>query len=87
LMYLCLVFHGFEREQMPGFRAEATRLLKPHARLAIVEIHKRETPFGPPMEIRFSPEEMRSAVGLLAVETVEVGEDYYMQVFENGEAR
>jgi ubiquinone/menaquinone biosynthesis C-methylase UbiE len=83
LVYLSTVFHGFSTDEIPGFQAEASRLLKPHARLAIVEIQKRETPFGPPLDIRFSPDELKRAVRLLPLETVDVGPYFYMQLFEN----
>ena len=77
------VFHGFTEHQVRRFCSEAMRLLKPSARLAVVEIHKRDTPFGPPLDIRFSPEELRQAVTLAPLATVEVGEHFYMQLFEN----
>jgi ubiquinone/menaquinone biosynthesis C-methylase UbiE len=83
LVYLSTVFHGFSRNEIQGFQKEAVRLLKPHARLAVVEIHKRDTPFGPPLDIRFSPEELRHAIALAPLKTVEVGQYFYMQLFEN----
>ena len=83
LIYLSTVVHGFSPQQMRGFRAEATRLLAPRGRLAIVEIVKRATPFGPPLERRLSPEELKNALGLESVALVEVGEHFYMQIFEN----
>jgi ubiquinone/menaquinone biosynthesis C-methylase UbiE len=85
LIYLSNVIHGFANNQLEGFRREVKRLLKPGARLAIVEIDKRETSFGPPMEIRFSPEELRRAIPLAAKATVAINESFYMQVFENAE--
>jgi len=83
LIYLSTVFHGFSKDQVRGFQKEVRRLLKPHARLAIVEIHKRNTPFGPPLSIRFSPEELRRIVLLTPLTTVDVGPYFYMQLFEN----
>ena len=59
LIYLSTVFHGFSEDQIDGFQKEAKRLLKPNAKLAIVEIKKENTPFGPPLEIRFSPDELK----------------------------
>jgi len=82
LIYLSTVVHGFSPEQMKGFETEAVRLLAPGGRLAIVEIAKRETPFGPPLERRLSPEQLRDALALLPVTLVELGEWFYMQVFE-----
>jgi ubiquinone/menaquinone biosynthesis C-methylase UbiE len=83
LVYLCTVVHGFWPERFGGFMTEVKRLLSPHGRLAIVEIVKRQTPFGPPMEKRMSPEELKKAVALRAKATIDVCDYFYMQVFEN----
>ncbi len=83
LVYLSTVFHGFSEDQIQDFQKEVRRLLKPHARLAIVEIQKQDTPFGPPLEMRFSPEELKQTVTLSPLTKVEVGQYFYMQVFEN----
>jgi ubiquinone/menaquinone biosynthesis C-methylase UbiE len=82
LVYLSTVFHGFSSEQIRGFDAEVNRLLKPHGRLAVVEIVKRPTPFGPPLQIRFSPDELKRVVNLVPLATVDVGEYFYLQLFE-----
>ena len=66
---------------MQGFEAETSRLLKPGGTLAIVEIVKRDTPFGPPQELRFSPEELRQTLALPAQATVAVGDFFYLQLF------
>lgn len=84
LIYLSTVFHGFSRDEVPGFLAEARRLLKPDGRLAIVEIKKEDTSFGPPLHLRFSPEELKREVGLPPLETVEAGPYLYMQIFGKG---
>lgn len=39
---------------------EIHRVMKPAGRLAIVNIKKEDTPFGPPIEIRWSPEEVEA---------------------------
>ena len=83
LIYLSTVFHGFSEDQIQTFQKEAMRLLKPHARLAIVEIHKHNTPFGLPLHMRFSPEELKKNVHLTTLNTLEVGQYFYMQLFEN----
>jgi ubiquinone/menaquinone biosynthesis C-methylase UbiE len=64
---------------------EAMRLLKPDARLAIVEIEKKDTPFGPAMENRTSPGELMGKVPMVPLKTVRAGEHFYMQVFLNSE--
>ncbi len=83
LLYLSMVFHGFSKAQRAGFVIEAKRLLKPGGKLAIVEFAKKQTPFGPPLEIRLSPEELRKIVAFSPIKLLEIGEYFYMQVFEN----
>ncbi|MDD2321485.1 MAG: class I SAM-dependent methyltransferase [Geobacteraceae bacterium] len=83
LVYLATVFHGFSADQVRGFEREVCRILKPGGRLAIVEIVKRVTPFGPPLPMRYSPEELQQALNLLPLATVGVGEYFYLQLFEN----
>lgn len=79
LIYLSNVVHGFTPEQVPGFLAEAGRLLAPGGRLAVVETVKRPTPFGPPMERRLSPDELRELLGLVPLATCDAGEFFYIQ--------
>ena len=83
LIYLSTVFHIFSPEQIKGFEAEVKRLLAPRGKLAVVEIVKRATPFGPPMNMRLSPKDLTYALRLAPSGTVEVGEYFYMQLFEN----
>ncbi|RZB38222.1 MAG: hypothetical protein SRB2_00568 [Desulfobacteraceae bacterium Eth-SRB2] len=83
LIYLSTVLHGFSEDQITNFLLEAKRLLKPKARLAIIEIQKQDTPFGPPLDIRFSPEELKEIINLTPKTLVEVGQYFYMQIFEN----
>jgi ubiquinone/menaquinone biosynthesis C-methylase UbiE len=85
LIYISTVIHGFSKKQMQGFLREAERILRPGANLAIVEIEKKETQFGPPMELRYSPEELREAVPMAPANTVQAGEHFYMQIFKNME--
>jgi ubiquinone/menaquinone biosynthesis C-methylase UbiE len=83
LVYLSTVFHIFSKSQIIGFLSEIKRILKPNARLAIVNIKKEDTPFGPPLEMRSSPEELRKKVPIAPILLIEVSEHFYMQVFEN----
>lgn len=83
LIYLSTVVHGFSPEQFRGFELEVKRLLAPGGKLAIVEIEKRDTPFGPPLDRRFSPQELQQALGLTPIDTVGVGEFFYLQTFTN----
>lgn len=81
LIYLSNVFHGFTTEELAGFLAEVDRLLRPDGTLAVVEFIKKETPVGPPLEFRFSPEELRRKIPLTPGNTLEVGEYHYLQLF------
>ena len=83
LIYVSMVIHCFSKKQMQGFLGESKRLLKPGATLSIVEIEKKETLFGPPVESRYSAEELKEIVPLTAVNTVQVGEHFYMYIFQN----
>ena len=82
LVYVSAVIHGFSKQQMEAFLQEVERLLKPNGLLAVVEIEKKETPFGPPLEIRFSPDDLKDIVPFAPIDTIQVGEHFYMQVFE-----
>jgi len=83
LIFLSTVFHIFSPEQIKGFEMEVKRLLAPSGKLAIVEIVKRATPFGPPLNMRISPEDLTQALRLAPLNAVEVGEYFYMQLFED----
>lgn len=81
LVYLSTVFHIFSDSQIAGFEDEINRILKPKAQLAIININKEETPFGPPVEMRSSPEELRQKLSFVPRKLIEVGEHFYMQLF------
>lgn len=83
LVYISTVIHAFSTQQLQGFLTEAKRLLKPNGILAIVEIEKKETNFGPPLNLRYSPEELQEVVPMVALSTVGVGDHFYMQMFRN----
>jgi len=83
LIYMSTVFHGFPKDQIPNFQKEVERLLKPKAMLAILEIKKEDTPFGPPSDVRYSPEELKQTITLNPKATIKVGHYFYMQVFQN----
>ena len=83
LIYLSAVIHRFSKQQMQGFLGEAKRLLKSNAVLAIVEIEKKETPFGPPLNMRLSPKDLKDKVPLSPLNTIQVGEHFYIQIFKN----
>lgn len=81
LVYLSTVFHLFSDPQIAAFEKEVKRILKPRATLAIVNIHKENTPFGPPLSMRSSPEELRQKLTFAPKEFIEINEHFYMQIF------
>jgi len=81
LVYISTVYHIFSEEQRAGFRREVRRLLKPGGRLAVVEMEKKPTPFGPPMARRVSPRELEEAIRLEPLERKKAGGHFYMQIF------
>ena len=83
LAYLSTVFHIFSDARIDGFVKEMKRVLKPGALLAVVNMNKEDTPFGPPVEIRSSPEELVQRLPFAPRRLIAVGEHFYMQVFEN----
>ena len=83
LIYLSTIFHIFSKEQIESFQKEVKRLLKPNGKLAIIEIKKENTPFGPPLDMRYSPGALKQTIDLAHKKTVEVGQYFYMQLFEN----
>ena len=83
LIYLSGVIHRFSKQQMQGFLREAKRLLKPNAMLAIIEIEKKETPFGPPLNMRLTPKDLKDIIPLVPLNTIQVGEHFYLQIFKN----
>jgi ubiquinone/menaquinone biosynthesis C-methylase UbiE len=83
LVYISTVIHGFSNQQLQDFLSEIKRILRKNGTLAIVEIEKKETSFGPPMNIQFSPEELQEIVPMEPVSTIQVGKHFYMQVFKN----
>ncbi|MDC7220719.1 MAG: class I SAM-dependent methyltransferase [Spirochaetales bacterium] len=80
LMYLSTVYHIFSHEEKAGFLREAERIMKPKGKIAIIEIEKRDTPFGPPRERRVSPEELIDEMNLSPLALKKVGEYFYMQL-------
>jgi ubiquinone/menaquinone biosynthesis C-methylase UbiE len=83
LIYISTVVHAFSQQEMQGFLQEVQRIPKPDGLLAIVEIEQKETPFGPPIELRYSPEELKEKVTLSPVNKLPVSEHFYMQIFRN----
>ena len=82
LVYLSTVFHIFSGSQVIWFNKEINRILRPHAKLAILNIIKEDTPFGPPVSMRTSPEELREKISFTPQKLITVSDFFYMQLFE-----
>ena len=46
-------------------------------------LDEENTPFGPPIEMRSSPEELRQKLSFIPREFTEISEHFYMQIFVN----
>ena len=82
-IYLSTVIHGFSQAQRQGFISEIKRLLKPNGFLAILEIKKEPMPFGPPQEIRLSPDDLKNLFSFIVLKTVDLNQHFYLQIFKN----
>lgn len=61
---------------------EIYRILKPSGRLAVIECQKEEQPFGPPMHLRISPQELEAsliAFGFMRIGYLDLGYTYLIQ--------
>ncbi|HLJ82134.1 MAG TPA: class I SAM-dependent methyltransferase [Ktedonobacterales bacterium] len=82
-----LVLLAFILDEVPQrarFLHRAARLAKPSGRIAVLEWEKHETPVGPPLEDRISPEELiadAAAAGLTMEEQRALNEHQYLCVF------
>lgn len=82
-IYLATVMHIFSPRQVQGFVQEVRRLLKPGGILAVVNLEKKETPFGPPVARRYAPADVVAVVPLQLLKTLSVADYFYMQLFRN----
>jgi len=61
---------------------EVRRIIKPGGRLIIIECKKEEMPFGPPLSMRLSPDELEgciSAYGFAKTDIVDLGYNYMIK--------
>lgn len=68
--------------RVKGLGGEIRRVLKPGGRLAIIECHKGNTPFGPPEHMRLSPEEVKDLMaecGFAVLSQADFGYSYMIQ--------
>ena len=61
--FICTVIHGIDLSKYgENLFKELHRITKKKGKLAIIEIKKEETSFGPPKEIRLSPDELKKII-------------------------
>jgi ubiquinone/menaquinone biosynthesis C-methylase UbiE len=61
---------------------EVRRVIKPGGRLVIIECKKEKTPFGPPLSMRISPDELErciSTYGFVKTAVVDLGYNYMIK--------
>lgn len=83
LIYTSNVLHGFTESQMTGFLSEIQRLLKPGGILAVLEFKKENSPFGPPLNIRISPAELKDKIPLTLLKTADISDYFYLNLFQS----
>ena len=83
--FICTVIHGIDLSKYcKNLFEELHRIIKKKGKLAIIEIKKEETSFGPPMEIRLSPKELENFIiefGFKQISYTDLG-SFYMVEFE-----
>ncbi len=86
---IATVLHHFcDMEKGAVMMEEAYRVLKPDGRLFIIECKKEETPHGPPLAIRISPEETEEFVtrfGFRKTGFTDLGNNYMLEFGKTGE--
>ena len=85
-MDMCListVLHiPFITKNMNAIFKEAGRVLKPGKRLAVIECKKEEMPFGPPLDMRLSPDDVEKPAqkcGFIKLDVKDLGYNYMIQ--------
>jgi ubiquinone/menaquinone biosynthesis C-methylase UbiE len=61
---------------------EIRRVLRPEGRLAVIEVHKMDMPFGPPAHVRLSSDEVRRSLeryGFVATGLIDLGYNYLIR--------
>ena len=61
---------------------ELRRVMRPGGRLAVIECKKEKTPFGPPLSMRISPDELETCIsrhGFSSTGLVDLGYNYMMK--------
>ncbi len=85
ICFICTVIHGIDLSKYGEFLFEELhRIIKKKGKLAIIEIKKEETSFGPPAEIRLSPEELKEIITKYGFKQISYTDldSFYMIQFE-----
>ncbi len=81
--FIATVLHIFDLARTGGnLFKEIYRILKPGGRLAVIECKKEDLPFGPPIHMRVSPEELEKLItpyGFTKLSCVDLGNNYLIQ--------
>ena len=83
LVIMITVLHHIDDKEL--MVDEIRRILKINGRLMIIEFHKRDTPSGPPVEMRIAKEELEQFAkvnNLITIERFELGDNFYGYTFE-----
>ena len=83
VVFMATVLHGVNLGKHGDMLFnEIRRILKPGGRMAIVECKKEDQPWGPPIHIRLSPDQIREVVlpfGFKETDLVDLGKNYLIQ--------
>ena len=83
ICFMATVLHGLNRAGTgQKLWPEVRRILKPGGRLAIIECKKEDQPWGPPVHIRLSPEQVEELItphGFRPIRTIDLGKNYMIQ--------
>ena len=81
LAFMSNVLHGLvENDEAEGAFEEIARVTAQNGRLAVVEFKKQESPMGPPLSIRLSPDDVETLArryGFSSESVQEVGPYHY----------
>lgn len=83
LILMVTVFH--ELDDKEGMLKEIRRALKANGLLTIIEFHGYETPMGPPVSHRIAKESVQEhaeANGFHLVESFDLGDNFYCQLYK-----
>lgn len=83
LVLLSTVLH--EVENKDSMINEIHRILKPNGKVAIIEFHKKDAPYGPPIEEKISPDEMDIIFkdsNLKSNNLFNIGDKFYCKIYK-----